>query len=504
MTFLAEFASKAQAVSGQGALDVEPASLPAVLREMPDAAVIALLEEASALIGCAERLKIAATGVIAERSAAPNGGLAGTLGHRSPVTLVQEITGGSRGEASRAVRVGVALMEDPPAPAPRPEHGVDAEGVEVPPPFVWHSGLRNALLGGAVTAAQHDAIRRGLGDPPDCDGAAEVWAIAAQQLMDEAPGMPVEELAKRARAARDALDPIGAEERFAQRFAGRAFRTWTDVDGVHHARIDFDDEAYAWVQSIMDAALRPRRGAPRFMTDVERAQADELVNDPRTNEQLAYDLMMDVLRAGALASAEDVFGARQPGVRLVVVKDAVGPRDPFGRLRAVANVEDGGEAVPGSVLDRALCDAGSVLVTLDGCGNPLDVGRERRLFSPKQGMALAVRDGGCLWPGCDRPPSYCEAHHADHWAEDHGRTDIDRGVLLCRFHHLLLRNQGWRISRDGAGPFVLHPPGQTGENSATAGVDAPDREPVPLVLASKSPLRWAWDPPPDRGGWRVA
>ncbi|GEP48460.1 DUF222 domain-containing protein [Microbacterium saccharophilum] len=484
MTFLAEVASRARAVAAHDALDVEPASLPAVLRRMPDDAVVALLEEASALIGCAERLKVAAAGVVAERSAAPHGGLAGTLGHRSPVTLVQEITGGSRGEASRTVRVGAALLEGPPsAPDPHP----DAEPAT--PVFVWHAGLRDAMLGGAVTAAQHDAIRRGLGDPAECDGAAEVWAIAAQQLVGEAPGMPVEELGKRARAVRDALDPVGAGERFAQRYAGRAFRTWTDADGVHHARIDFDDETFAWVQSITDAALRPRRGGPRFMTDLERAQADELVRDPRTNEQLAYDLMMDVLRAGALASAEDVFGARQPGVRLVVVKDAVGPRDPFGRLLAVGNLEDGGEALPGAVLDRALCDTGSVTVTVDRGGNPLDVGREQRLFSGKQRMALAVRDGGCLWPGCDRPPSYCEAHHADHWEEDHGCTDIDRGVLLCRFHHLLLHNQGWKISRDGTGPFVLHPPGGSGET---------------VALRSKSPVRWAWDPPPDRGGWRAA
>ncbi|SBS74890.1 HNH endonuclease signature motif containing protein [uncultured Microbacterium sp.] len=496
MRFLAELASRAETVAGHGALDVESAALPAALREMPDDAVIALLEEASALIGCAERLRVAVAGVIAERSAAPHGGLAGTLGHRSPVTLVQEITGGSRGEASRTVRVGAALLEGPPAdPDAGPEAG-PGDGA-VAPPFVWHRGLRDAMLCGTVTAAQHDAIRRGLGDPRDCAGAAEVWAIAAQQLTEEAPGMPVEELAKRARAVRDVLDPVGAEERFAPRFAGRGFRTWTDADGVHHARIDFDDEAYAWVQSITDAALRPRRGGPRFMTDAERTQADDLVNDPRTNEQLTYDLMMDILRAGALASTEDVFGARQPGVRLVVVKDAVGPRDPFGRLLAVGHVEDGGDAVPGSVLDRALCDTGSVVVTVDGCGNPLDVGREQRLFSGKQRMALAVRDGGCLWPGCDRPPSYCEAHHADHWAEDHGRTDIDRGVLLCRFHHLLLHNQGWKISREGAGPFVLHPPrGRAGDRQGRAAEDT--------VLRSKSPVRWAWDPPPDRGGWRAA
>ncbi|MCR2783941.1 MULTISPECIES: HNH endonuclease signature motif containing protein [unclassified Microbacterium] len=488
MTFLAEFATRAQAVSGHDALDVEPDALLAAVRNLSDDDVVALFQDSAAVIGCAERLQVVAAAVITERSAAPHGGLAGKRGHRSPVTMIQDITGGSRADATRTVRVGSSLLDDVAAVEPR---DLGAPGGPVPvvaPPPPWHAGLRAAMLDGTLTTAQHDAIRRGLGEPCDGDGAAAVWAIAAEQLMDEVPGMPVEELAKRARAVRDALDPAGAEERFARRFADRSWRMWTDADGVHHARIDFDDEMYAWVDSMISAALRPRRGGPRFVTDAERAEAEALTHDPRTNDQLTYDLMMDVLRAGALASVEDVFGARQPGVRLIAVKDAVGPRDAFGRLLSVAHVEDGGAAMPGSVLDRTLCDTASVVVTVDSCGNPLDVGRERRLFTAKQRLALAARDGGCMAPRCDRPASYCEAHHIDHWGEDQGRTDIDRGILLCRFHHMLLHNAGWKITRDGQGPFILHPP--------CGG--------APIVLRSKSPVKWAWDPPPDRSGWRAA
>ncbi len=266
---------------------------------------------------------------------------------------------------------------------------------------------------------------------------------------------------------------------------------WTDADGGRHGRIDFDDENAAFWESVIASALRPRRGGPRFVTDEERAAADELIADTRTNDQLVYDLITDVFRAGALASASDVFGARQPGVRLVVVHDAVGPRDAFGRLLATGHCEDGGDAIAGSVIDRAMCDVGTVQVTVDSCGNPLDVGREQRLFTPKQKLVLAVRDGGCMWPGCRARASYCEAHHTDAWSEG-GRTDTDCGILLCRFHHMLLHNAGWVIRREGKGPFVLHrPPGMAGE---------------PIVLRSRSAVRWAWDPPPPemRVGWRAA
>lgn len=303
--------------------------------------------------------------------------------------------------------------------------------------------------------------------------------------------MPVEELRRRARTTRDQLDPAGAEARFAAHFTGRKYRMYLDSDDRWVGLIHFDDEMALTVRSMIDAGLRPRRGGPRFMTDEERAAAADLQNDQRTNEQLAYDLFMDILRAGAVANAADVFGARQPGVRMVVVKNAVGPLDQFGRMLPTGHAEDGGDPLPGSVVDRHVCMNGSLDVTLDAKGNPLDVGREQRAFTTLQRKALAVRDGGCALPGCSVPASYCEAHHCDHWFEDHGRTDIDRGILLCRFHHLLLHNNGYKITRDRHGPFVLHRPPDHGGS---------------VVLQSKAPWSWAWNPPPfpNRPGWRHA
>ncbi|MFV0375604.1 DUF222 domain-containing protein [Microbacterium sp.] len=501
MTFLTEFTERARRVVGHRELDVDAGELVATLRSLGDDAVVGMVADVAALEVCAERLKVAAAAVIAERSATPGGGLSGGRGHRSAVTLVQEITGGTRADASRTIRVGQSLLDGEAAPAGTDGAagtGADAEelgdagtpegGAAGPGgACVWHAGLRTALFQGELTAAQHDAIRGGLGEPPSVADADQVWAVAARKLVDEAASIPVEQLAKRARAMRDALDPDGAADRFTARFETRSFRMWTDEHGARHARIAFDDEMAAWVDAVFDAALRPRRGGPRFMTDAERARAADLARDERSNDQLAYDLAMDLFRAGALATTEDVFGARQAGVRLVALTDTIGPRDAFGRLRTVVHVEDGGAALPGAVLDRALCDTGTVPVTLDRHGNPLDVGREHRLYTPKQRIALAIRDGGCMWPGCDRPPGYCEAHHQEPWSHG-GQTNCDTGILLCRYHHLLLHNQGWRITRPGHGPFHLHPPG---------GGEA-------IPLRSRSPLTWAWAPPPDRPGWRTA
>ncbi|KQZ07908.1 hypothetical protein ASD19_11815 [Microbacterium sp. Root53] len=447
MTFLDDFQAHVDAIATLVPSDV------AQVAAMSDDDALRFMDLSAALRKHGDRFSVIAAGVVASRSSrdAGHGGLAQGRGHRNAVALVQEVAGTSRGEAARQVRLGQSLLETAQTEGPDV-----ADAPDVPVAVPWHAPLDRALLDGALTSAQMDAITRGLGAPPE--GAEEAWRLAAEQLVTAVSEYTVEDLAATARAVRDRLDPEGAEERFLARYEARGFRMWTDAHGGKHARLDFDDEGAAWVQSLIAAGLRPRLGGPRFVDSEEAAKAQSLVEDPRSNEQLQYDLLMDALRAGALADAEQVFGARQPGVRLVSVLEDSKP--------GPGHTEDGGHSLPAPAIEQAICNTGYTPVTVDACGNPLDVGREQRLFTPKQRIALAVRDGGCMWHGCGMPASYCEAHH-------------DRGILLCRFHHMNLHHHGHRITRERGGPFVLHPPGG---------------EPVPLH--SRSPLRWMWDPPP--------
>jgi hypothetical protein len=77
---------------------------------------------------------------------------------------------------------------------------------------------------------------------------------------------------------------------------------------------------------------------------------------------------------------------------------------------------------------------------------PLEVGRATRVVSPAQRTALAVRDGGCRFPGCDRPLAWCEAHHLRHWLHG-GATDLANLVLLCRAHHRAVHEGGQHLHR---------------------------------------------------------
>jgi hypothetical protein len=203
---------------------------------------------------------------------------------------------------------------------------------------------------------------------------------------------------------------------------------------------------------------------------------------------LQYDTLLAVLRTGAAADPQQAFGDRQPGVRIVVEKPAMPGGDEHGRVRVtgVGHLEDTGQALPGGVIEKYLCDAGSVTVTLDEHGRPLDLGREQRLFSRKQRVVITVREGGCIGPSCTAPPSWSEFHHINHWCEHEGKTDVDDGVPLCRNCHLRLHNLGWWITRErnprtGHDTYWLHRP-----------PDPETGQPVPPErLRSNTPRRFA-------------
>jgi hypothetical protein len=88
---------------------------------------------------------------------------------------------------------------------------------------------------------------------------------------------------------------------------------------------------------------------------------------------------------------------------------------------------------------------------------PLEVGRSRRVVSAAQRAALVVRDRGCVFSGCDRPPAWCEAHHLVPWLQG-GPTDLPNLALVCRAHHRAVHEGGWRLGRDPDGRLTVTPP----------------------------------------------
>ena len=121
-----------------------------------------------------------------------------------------------------------------------------------------------------------------------------------------------------------------------------------------------------------------------------------------------------------------------------------------------------GEPIPGSVLRRLLCDADILPIVLDGDSQPLDVGRAQRLVTPPIRAALEIRDQGCVFPGCDKPPAACHAHHIVPWWAG-GATALHNLVLLCPHHHGLVEPSHdpdadrWSVKLDGPVPTITPP-----------------------------------------------
>ncbi len=104
-----------------------------------------------------------------------------------------------------------------------------------------------------------------------------------------------------------------------------------------------------------------------------------------------------------------------------------------------------------------LCDPIFHPLLVDHQRIPLDLGRSVRLASPGQRRALAIRDRGCVFPGCDRPPDWCDAHHLTRYQPD-GATDLHNLALLCRHHHGITHRNGWTMHTTSHNTFTWTTP----------------------------------------------
>ena len=116
-----------------------------------------------------------------------------------------------------------------------------------------------------------------------------------------------------------------------------------------------------------------------------------------------------------------------------------------------------GPALPAETARRLACDA-SLVTIIERHGRPLSVGRKTRAIPQALHRALRSRDGGCRFPGCDRR-RFVDAHHIQHWA-DGGETKLSNLVLLCRHHHRLLHEHGYRAERSGQKVVFRRPDGK--------------------------------------------
>ncbi|WP_146080223.1 HNH endonuclease signature motif containing protein [Pseudoclavibacter sp. RFBG4] len=402
-----------------------------------------------------------------EEGSAPDE-LVRSMGFSNLAEMLQQLLGVPYAEAGSLVRVAEATR------AP-----MSLTGEHLGPA---HSAVATALAAAQISLGQASAIVQGL---KPVNGRAERAHLdaAETELVDSARGVNPEDLAPatpellRVQAAQWVafLDPDGTEplaERVARK---RGFWMRERSDGTVTGRFVATPEQGELLRKVCETVTSPRRkvafedvppigsagaderGAEGVdAADVDVSHPDERIPDQRTPAQQRMDAVELVF--ARFAEAPDAPRASGEAPTVVITTTDAGLKGEAKRPADVPHLERTGTPVPPSLVAKTLCDGFVQVALLGSNGEPLRLGRRQRLYSRAQRRALASRDGGCITPGCWKPPGMCEAHHTTPWVEG-GFTNVDEGVLLCSFHHHLAHKNQLDVVRDRTGRWRALRPG---------------------------------------------
>jgi hypothetical protein len=272
----------------------------------------------------------------------------------------------------------------------------------------------------------------------------EVSPVAERMLVEAARHEHPRQLAKTAALLLVRLDQDGSEPTDPDPRNGFTLRKHADGSSTPTGR--WSPEVTAAWEALLDTLAAP-------------APSVDGLRDERSPAQRRHDAMGEagrrLLNSGALPPA----GGTPVTVLVTTTIDEL----QAGQGAARTGHDD---VISISTLLAMSSDARILPVICDQEGGVLAYGRGRRLASTGQRLALVARDGGCSFPGCDRPAPWCEVHHVIPWL-DGGPTDLDNMCLVCRFHHREFEQRGWEAVMIGGVPHWRPP----------AFID-PDRRPV--------------------------
>jgi hypothetical protein len=346
--------------------------------------------------------------------------------------------------------------------------------------------VSEALASGQVTAEQARVIAQTVHDlPPD------VGEESKQHATDVLTGLATEQrlrpevLARHRETILEMVAPEIAEAKLrrelerAERSAyeRREFTMSRTGEGWYRVRGVFDAEMAAIVTAALGPLCAPCK--PATTATLATASVTGTGSADGVGAANGAGVVGDLGRVGEIDRADEVdrrsAGARRADALVEICRQVLdcgelpdsGGEKPhvvvtmsWKQLRdqVGAGLLDTGDLLTPAAVRRLACDAVLIPAVLGGDGQVLDVGRARRLIDGPLRRALVLRDKGCAWPGCDRPPRWCQGHHVVPW-QDGGPTSLASSVLLCGFHHREVHKGRWqvRIATDGHPEFIPPP-----------------------------------------------
>ncbi|MGQ7294946.1 DUF222 domain-containing protein [Quadrisphaera sp. KR29] len=338
-------------------------------------------------------------------------------------------------------------------------------------------GMGAALAAGEVTRQHVDVATRLLPRLPQRvldERRQEVDEHLLDHARDFSP-RDAETLAKHLRRAfaKGPGDPVDWSEPPAASWDRRQGSWHTDHTGMTRFRFALPEEEAKPITAALSAYASPTRSgssgddgasdeaggdAADSAADGTRARTDDSPEtrggddvDQRSTTQRNADAFIEVVRRGQSAAPD---GEVEVG-RLVVVATEDQLAGEPGAGGAVCTHD--AEPLSTTALERHACDAVVDRVVLDRQGAVVRMESIGRLANRAQRRALAARDGGCAFPRCSAPATWCEAHHIVFWSQG-GTTDLPNLVLLCSRHHTEVHLGHWTITVRNAVPWFVPPP----------------------------------------------
>ncbi|MFC8680385.1 DUF222 domain-containing protein [Microbacterium ureisolvens] len=425
------------------------------LRACDDAEVLTALAAASRIQRGAEAIMIEAVAQVRERDdvRAHADRTTTRYGCRNIGELVQ-----------RATRMSGRRAADVTAAAGAVQRSVAASSGELLP--AAFPGMRDALAGvyvgvDAVVAVASAFRRGGVGRAGMLAADEELAAAACGDAPDAAGPASADELRGLAQVWAAYLDPDGAEPEETRALRKRGFTVGRrDTDGLVPVRGHLLPEVAAQLQLGFDSVLNPRAdGAPAMgqcFGEVSAGSDDELpatsqaAAESRTRTQKQHDALAVLLIAAASSGELPLLGGAAPTL-VVSVRE-----EDLTTGRGYAHLPGDDEPISITAARHIACAGGVQRVVLGENGRIVSLATLDRVFNHHQRRAITLRDGGCLIPGCQVPPQWCEIHHVEEYSRG-GPTHTDNGVLLCWFHHRTLETGGWQVCMVGGVPYVKGP-----------------------------------------------
>ncbi len=292
-----------------------------------------------------------------------------------------------------------------------------------------NAGLRALLVSGELTAAQLITVLReapkALAVLPDADR-EEILGHYVRAAQDGCGRRELRELTRRI------VDEFGGGQGADDENTAQQAETLTchDLPGGLVELIAVLSPAHA--AQIIEAITALAK--PQKQCDPDTG---ETVRDPRTPAKRRADALLEIVGAAARAGGA---GAMRSTAKVIVT---------MGLASLLRRLDNAGYAVTatGRTIDAGTarqwaCAAELIPAVLGPDGAPMDVGREVRTFTGGLRTAIILRDRHCTFPGCDRPPGWCEGHHIVPWWAG-GETSKDNGTLLCARHHHVVHSRGY-------------------------------------------------------------